>query len=924
MLHETLLQTQPFTTPTIQAMQNEEEILIDQLEDQLIDHPDASTQLFLDTSLDKAFQTKLNARAEELSRENGQDNESDSSAETNEDNFRFDKTGYPYLVTRSHLQYEHFECQDLDVELSEWFVFNDYQLFGGFVSLIYPDSANENDELKRAVETLTSVASSYSESDHHVDFSFLESQQLTRATKRLLYYSFGKYDTCQDRYEQLTLIEQNNLKLYQLGAVKPIVKLIMGFLQSRFNDSEFDIQGKPFSIKAQKTLFQLLTLLYFLINVFLFNKDLVEYLELRSVLSKSGIITRIVHFMEYWKNHPNSTYRLRNLIFLLWKLLLVEMGDSEDLKRADSFLVQIHGIKNKRDKSEKSRKLICSPLDYFSFKEDLLDKYPLLNSSIKQIEETQRESARLDTQGIDELNAKFQEIMAVNDQSSTISNFLVYPRTNKSHTVLSQLPLQNIHLATPMPSPALEPSEFMSGGEKIRKSYQVNQSMPFMYPQHSSHGNVEVPLAIKEADTILKANIYDSYSDKRLWNERQKFMSQERGYISQYKNTEDYDEGEFDYDETLYDKFPDKEFEIGSILNVEKFYGENLHHLHSLVEVLLETLKANDLDLNLNFFEWELSSRYAQNRCIDFDGEARERVNFVMMQQLEVYQSKELVLKASSNIIILLLKWFKINHVLKSYYLLTVIFDQQYLATSLDFLGRSFNNTNLQAQDPTTDETEHPKDDLAEYQKLINENKLMNPAVELAKFEFFNNCHNQTDIEESFELINKTYILTLPRVIDDENINNIFITKYNKNFCSTLVNLLNIANKVLIGGVTQRIFSINELKPSELFKMLLLNYDNDYLNKPTLKILKKLVPYQGRKWKSMNMDLISLIYLNLRLSLKDNWLSGKDLESDYNKSFDQEVALRCMLQFYNMRKYPDQMEHMGYSLSFDSIPDLSI
>lgn len=896
-------------------MQNDEEILIDQLEDQLIDHPDASTQLFLDASLDKAFQTKLNARAEELStRESDQQNDhiSNSTNEINEDNFKFDKTGYPYLVTRSHLQYEHFEYQDLDVELSEWFVFNDYQMFGGFVSLVCPESANEDQQLSEAIKDLEASKEMF------------ESQLLGRATRRLLYYSFGKYDICQDRYEQLTLIEQNNLKLYQMGIVKPLVRLIKKFLESRLDDNGTS-KGKPFTIKEQKVLFQLLTLLYFLLNVFLFNKDLVEYLELRSVLSDSNLITLIVRFMDYWKLHPNPTYRLRNLIFLLWKLLLIEMGDMEDLKKADAFLVQLHNIKNKQDKTDEKRKLICSPLDYFSFKEDLLDKYPLLDCQIKS-EQEQKPKGLSD---LSELNKKFEQLMAINDQCSSISNYIDYPRTNKTHSVLSQLPQQNIHLSTPMPSPSIEPSEFMSGGEKIRKSYQVNQSIPFIYPQTTD--DIEVPLAIKEADEILKANIYDSYSDKRLWNERQKFMSQERGYINQYKNAKDYDEFEFDYNEGLYKEYPRNKFEISSILNVEKFYDENLHQLHSLIEVLLETLKSNDLDLNLNYFEWELGSNYQQNRSIEFDESARQRVNFVMMQKLEVYQLKELILKVSCNIIILLLRWFKVNHILKAYYLLTILFDQQFLSTSLDYLGRSFNNSNLQAQDPTKEEdhistsaNNATKDDLTEYQKLINENKLMNPSIELKKFEFFNNCHNKTTETESFELINKTYILTLPRVIDKDNINNIFITKYNKNFCSILVNLMNITNKVLIKGITQRIFSINELKPSELFKMLLLNYDNEHLNKPTLKTLKKLVPYQGRKWKSMNMDLISLIYLNLRLSLKDNWLSGKDLETDYNKSFDQEVALRCMLQFYNMRKYPKRMEHMGYTLEFDGIPDLSI
>lgn len=55
-------------------------------------------------------------------------------------------------------------------------------------------------------------------------------------------------------------------------------------------------------------------------------------------------------------------------------------------------------------------------------------------------------------------------------------------------------------------------------------------------------------------------------------------------------------------------------------------------------------------------------------------------------------------------------------------------------------------------------------------------------------------------------------------------------------------------------------------------------------------------------------------------------VSGKDLESDFNNSFDQEIALRGLLQFYNVRRYPAQMEMMGYQVKDDlmNIPQLDL
>ena len=46
-----------------------------------------------------------------------------------------------------------------------------------------------------------------------------------------------------------------------------------------------------------------------------------------------------------------------------------------------------------------------------------------------------------------------------------LSNLIETPKTNKSHTIFGQLPTQTVHLATPVPSPTLAASDYMSGGE---------------------------------------------------------------------------------------------------------------------------------------------------------------------------------------------------------------------------------------------------------------------------------------------------------------------------------------------------------------------------------------------------------------------------------------------------------------------------
>lgn len=884
----------------------DELILIDQLEDQLIDNPDASTKKELyDTSLDETFQKKLNARAEQIANQNnGVDNENDAQGRSIANNYLF-------LVTKTHLAYEYRDYRSLDTELSEWFAFNDFSLLGGLQRNL------ENYDLEKKyldISDIEMVERCISDVDLYNG----------KSLGLILYFAFGKYGECKDKEEQMHSIKANCKALFELGLFEKLTLMLQSFIDERIKIDVKNDFHEDLPIETESGYFKVLTLFYFIINVILDEKNISNWRKLRKSLAKSDIISDFVRFIEHWKWNQNRTYKARYLFMIVWKLILIEMGDSTHISKVNDFLFDMHGIVNKRGKDIPTNKLTCSPLDYFTFREDLTDRFPLYkDDEIKMLPKKDvyefsalKEALEENNKSIDN---EYQYFMSMNSHSNSLSNLLENPRPNKSHTILSQLPAQTVHIATPVPSPPSAPSDFMSGGEKIRKLYQTNQGMPFIYPKTNE---AEVPYAIKEASDILKNSVYESYSNKQLWNERQKFMIQERGFVNEYDEGKSYQFNEFDYNDELFEKYPEKEDEIHSLLRVESFYKKNLSRFHSLILILIETMKSNRLDYNLNFAEWELNPESSYfNNGKNVDRESKTKIDFVLMQQLEVLNIKEITLKATSSISFLLLKWFKTNHVLKYYYFSSILFDDQYFNVLFEYMTRAFNNSDLQEFYNNKDGTDE-LDNVAEYEILINQNQLMNPQIKLPRFEFFNNCLKTSPQDYKYEFINKSLILKLPNEIDANNISNITIQRVNENFCFILINLLNITNKILIKNLTQRIFTLNELKPTEIFKIILLNYDNKFINKPILKILKKLIPYQGRKWKSINMDLISKVYLNCRLSLRDNWLSGKDLENDFNNSFDQEIALRALLQFYNIKNYPLQMASLGYQISTEDIPNL--
>jgi hypothetical protein len=69
-----------------------------------------------------------------------------------------------------------------------------------------------------------------------------------------------------------------------------------------------------------------------------------------------------------------------------------------------------------------------------------------------------------------------------------------------------------------------------------------------------------------------------------------------------------------------------------------------------------------------------------------------------------------------------------------------------------------------------------------------------------------------------------------------------------------------------------------------------------------LKLLKSQVPFCGRKWRQSNMKVITSIYLNCRPDLRDEWLTGTEVD-DVADAQAQEQALRHLVKFYNNKRY---------------------
>lgn len=131
------------------------------------------------------------------------------------------------------------------------------------------------------------------------------------------------------------------------------------------------------------------------------------------------------------------------------------------------------------------------------------------------------------------------------------------------------------------------------------------------------------------------------------------------------------------------------------------------------------------------------------------------------------------------------------------------------------------------------------------------------------------------------------------------------ITTYSwRNFFSS-INFLRILQKICKNKAHRNLLLVS-YKSSQMLKKSL-KVPQAELRLYTLKLFKNQVPYCGRKWRQSNMRVITAVYLHCRPELRDEWLSGADVDSEVEESLPLEQALRALTHWFNLRRYPEGM-----------------
>ncbi|XP_027521544.1 striatin-interacting protein 1, partial [Corapipo altera] len=219
---------------------------------------------------------------------------------------------------------------------------------------------------------------------------------------------------------------------------------------------------------------------------------------------------------------------------------------------------------------------------------------------------------------------------------------------------------------------------------------------------------------------------------------------------------------------------------------------------------------------------------------------------------VDVNRHKEIIVKAISAVLLLLLKHFKLNH----------IYQFEYMAQHLVFAN----------------------------------------CIPLI-LKFFNqNIMSYITAKNSISVLDYPYCVVheLPELTAES-----LEAGDNNQFCwrnlFSCINLLRILNK-LTKWKHSRTMMLVVFKSAPILKRAL-KVKQAMLQLYVLKLLKVQTKYLGRQWRKSNMKTMSAIYQKVRHRLNDDWAYGNDLDARPWDFQAEECALRASIERFNARRY---------------------
>ncbi|KAF1944894.1 N1221-domain-containing protein [Clathrospora elynae] len=731
--------------------------------------------------------------------------------------------------------------------------------------------------------------------------------------------------------KQASMIKRNVHLLADSNGIQTVVDVLRSSLLRACGVHVVPDAPRDSKEAERRELWSAMTAVYVALEVARSEEKTEERLELRTAilnLEKPGLLMLFVDLIAKLRWDESISLPLGKISLLLWKTMLVTFGGLVEVEKAkESF----------RDKNlvcadARGQPLItASPLDYHLFRQEISSKYPAYNAPPPLFP----------------LEPENNSILPPlkNHPNKVAGNHVFGSGLGDTSGNNTSILHQPVHIATPAPSPP--PSPAGPGGKGGKKqNYQTNQMFPFLYPPLDESSNrlggkgstdlqdllvgrkwegSDVPASILEAAELFATRMKATRAMKQLWEERVAFMKYERGWTGPDDHP-DVEELSLGPKEGEPDRQAPPSGSIEERLDlVEDFYRNALPNLQSLIIVLIKAILAHVTALVTQSsgpnslqsgFQFQDNQNGTTSGRPDMNGANGHSSTVATNEELDAMRTQEVLDKAVTGTLILLLKWFKVSHILKFEYITQLLVDSSYVPLILKLLQLQeiekivnfkseqeelnfFNFCRSRSKNAPEDENDEEQEG-EKHDGDSDEDDAVPPPIRLSR-------ENLDDPEVEPAL--PPAPLQPPEVDElgfpTNELPKEPITNFSWRTFFTSINYLRIMQKICKNKAHRNLMLVSYKSSQFLRKSL--KVPQPELRLYTLKLFKNQVPYCGRKWRQSNMRVITAVYLHCRPELRDDWLAGSDVDAEVDESVPLEQALRSLTHWHNLKRYPESL-----------------
>lgn len=316
--------------------------------------------------------------------------------------------------------------------------------------------------------------------------------------------------------------------------------------------------------------------------------------------------------------------------------------------------------------------------------------------------------------------------------------------------------------------------------------------------------------------------------------------------------------------------FSQKDVDLEKPSHAEKLYRMMLPNLSQYVIALLKVLlaaapsskaKSDAINILCDVLTPETDNNEFLSNSINFDSSLSNVLEQSVRIAIDVNRHKEIMVKAASSVLILLMKHFRLNHIYQFEYLGQHLVFANCIPLILKFLDQNMVRY-------VQSKHELPPFNYPRAPLHFVRNREEWPVLNVDNVE---ECDSQSQCYHLWR--------------------NVF----------SAINLLRVLNK-LTKWKHARTMMLVVFKSAPILKRSL-RVKLAVFQLYVLKLLKMQARYLGRQWRRSNMEIMSAIYSKVRHRLNDDWAYANETRS---KSWDfqnEEAALKTAVEKFNSRRY---------------------